>query len=68
MFPVRMLFIRRYTSNGKYQNGTLTSSDPKKKADPKMIHFYCMKAYRDRPQIRDPQIRTVGNPIESKDV
>ena len=27
-----------------------------------------MKAYRDGPQIQDPQILTVGNPIESKDM
>ena len=33
-----------------------------------MIHFYCMKAYRDWLQIQDPQILTVGSPIESKDV
>ena len=39
-----------------------------KKVGPKMIHFYCMKAYRDWLQIQDPQILTVGSPIESKDV
>ena len=42
--------------------------EPPPKSGPKVAHFYCMKAYRDWPQIQDPQILTVGNPIESKDM
>ena len=38
-----------------------------KKVGPKVTYFYCGNAYRDWPQIRDPQIRTVGNPIETKE-
>ena len=41
--------------------------DPSKKVGSKVVHFYCMKSYRDWPQIEDPQILTVGNPIESND-
>ena len=40
----------------------------RKEVGPKVAYFYCMKAYRDRSQIRDLQIPTVGNPIESKDM
>ena len=40
----------------------------RKKVGPKVAYFYCGKAYRDWPQIQDPQIFTVGNPIESNDM
>ena len=42
--------------------------EPPQKSGPKIAHFYCMKAYRDWLQIQDPQILTVGSPMESKDV
>ena len=42
--------------------------EPRKKVGPKVDYFYCRKAYRDWPQIRDPQILTVWNPIECKDM
>ena len=39
-----------------------------KKVRPKVTYFYCGNAYRDWPQIQDPQILTVGSPIETKDM
>ena len=39
-----------------------------KKVEPKVDYFYCRKAYREWPQIQDPQILTVWNPIESIDL
>ena len=39
-----------------------------KKSWSKVAHFYCRKAFRDWSHFQDPQILTVGNPIESKDV
>ena len=42
--------------------------EPLQKSGPKAAYFYCVKSYRDGPQIQDPQILTVGNPIESKDM
>ena len=42
--------------------------EPPDKIGRKAHIFYCMKAYRDWPQTQNPQILTVGNVIESKDM
>ena len=42
--------------------------EPPPKSGPKIAHFLLYEAYKYWPQIQDPQILTVGNPIESKDM
>ena len=64
--------VESFWSEGKRRRESIKTalSLPRtlKKVGPKMVHFYCRKAYRDWLQIQDPQILTVGSPIESKDV
>ena len=66
--PGSNAFDPKGQAEGKISKRLSYFRDLSKKVDPKVVHFYCRKAYIDWPQIQDPQILTVGKPIESKDV
>ena len=66
-----LFLVECFWSEGKIRSKSVSTKlllpRTPKKVGPKVAYFYCMKTYRDWPQIHDPQILTVGNPIESED-